>query len=604
VTPANQDSSAPRLPASEERTGFQRQEMVPWLSPKFLIGAGIELAVSSGFSRLLDKRELAAGLAGYARDLDDPADPVEPYTAASYRDEDGALWLDYVADVGEGFNATYTVASLLARQTLELEPGLVTKRGRALVLGGDQVYPSASWEAYRDRFVGPYRAALPYVDESKGEKVPHMFAIPGNHDWYDGLTSFTRLFTQRSWIGAWKTRQRRSYFAVRLSERWWLWAPDIQFDTYLDGPQLDYFRQAGADLKDGHRVILATAKPSWVRAQNDRGHALKKEGAWQTLAFVEEKLIGDTGAEVAVTLTGDHHFYAHYVKEAGTGPKHRITAGGGGAHSMGTATLPGIIKPPSLEDPDVHSTYELGSRSPTPAESDAMRDEGLLKAIRKVNWLGVMLGLVYALIALAFADAVKDHSAGLTAEDGGYSFFELLWDGGSTWSIALVLLLLGGLYAWADVKKSPGLKAAAGGLHWAAHLALALVAPIVLILLLDDEWIGKQGMLLGWAAAAVAFGIGWLGGRSVFGLYLLTLNRSKPGRHMGEVFGAIASTDYKNFLRMKIDRNERLTIYPVGIRESVEWEFDPDGGDEDPWFVPAGDAPVASLIEPPIVIEP
>jgi hypothetical protein len=136
------------------------------------------------------------------------------------------------------------------------------------------------------------------------------------------------------------------------------------------------------------------------------------------------------------------------------------------------------------------------------------------------------------------------------------------------------------------------------------HLALALAAPMVLMLLFDDDWIGEQGMLLGWVAAAVAFGIGWLAGRVVFGLYLLILNRSKPGRHMGEVFGAIASTEYKNFLRMKIDRNERLTIYPVGIRESVAWKFDPDGSDEDPWFVPAGDAPVAALIEPPIEIDP
>ncbi len=578
--------------------------MVPWLSPKFLVGAGIEVAVSSGFSKLLDKRELAAGMPGYGRDLDDVDDQIEPYIAASYRDEEDALWLDYVADVGEGFDATYTVASLLARETLELEPGLVTKRGRALVLGGDQVYPSAKWEAYRDRFVGPYRAALPYLDESKGQKVPHMFAIPGNHDWYDGLTSFTRLFTQRSWIGAWKTRQRRSYFAVRLSERWWLWATDIQFDTYLDGPQLDYFRQASADLTEGHRVILATAKPSWVRAQNDKEPAIKKEGAWQTLAFVEENLIGKTKAQVAVTLTGDHHFYAHYVKDAGAGPKHRITAGGGGAHSMGTKSLPGTIKPPSLKDPGVHATYRLGPVSPTPAESDAMRDEGFLKAIRKVHWLGVMLGGIYALIALAFADAVKDHSVDLKPVDEGYSFWELVWDGGSTWSIALILLLLVGLLAWADVKKSPGLKVLAGGLHWAAHLILALAAPVVFILLWGDDEVAEAGMLLGWLAAVAAFGIGWLAGRLIFGLYLLIMNRSSPGRHSGEIWGALASTDYKNFLRMKIDRDDRLTIYPVGIRQSVEWRFEPEGGEGDPWFVPAGDQPEAHLIEDPIVIEP
>ena len=186
--------------------------MVPWLSPKFLIGAGIEVVVSGGV--LEATRQTRAGRRPArlrARTSTTTTTGSSRYTAASYRDEEGALWLDYAADVGEGFDPTYTVAWLLGRETLELEPGLVTKRGRALVLGGDQVYPSANWEAYRDRFFGPYRSALPYVDERR--QVPHLFAIPGNHDWYDGLTSFTRLFTQRSWIGAWKTRQRRSYFA-------------------------------------------------------------------------------------------------------------------------------------------------------------------------------------------------------------------------------------------------------------------------------------------------------------------------------------------------------------------------------------------------------
>ena len=96
-------------------------------------------------------------------------------------------------------------------------------------------------------------------------------------------------------------------------------------------------------------------------------------------------------------------------------------------------------------------------------------------------------------------------------------------------------------------------------------------------------------MLLGWMAAAasgLARLLRWAG--STFARYLLRVNRSGPKRHSGEIWGAIASTDYKNFLRMKIDSDERLTIYPVGIRQSVEWRFEPDGGEDDPWFVPAG----------------
>ena len=575
--------------------------MVPWLSPRFLIGAGIEVFVSNAFSRLLDKRELAAGLPGYGHDLAVEAGmPLAPYTDPSHRDEDGALWIDYAADVGEGFDPTYTIAWLLAQEELEFEPGLVTKRGRALILGGDQVYPSATWSGYRDRFAGPYRAALPYVP---AKEVPHLFAIPGNHDWYDGLTSFTRLFTQRSWIGAWRTRQRRSYFALRLTNRWWVWATDIQFDTYLDGPQLEYFRAASADLRDGDRVILATAKPSWVRAKRDHRPALKKEGAWETLAFVEEKLIGESKGELAVTLTGDHHFYAHYEKESGPGPLSRITVGGGGAHTMGTASLPATIRPPSIQDPEVSATYRLGPTSPTPEESTAMRDRGLLKAVMRVSGLGWMIGGLYALLALAFADAVKDFSADLAADDGP-SFGGLLWDGGSTWSIGLALLLLSGLIVFADEKRSLVAKTVAGSLHWAAHLALALAAPVTLLLLFSDSALAEEGMLLGWLAALAALATGHILGRFVFGLYLLVMNRRRATSHWGEVWGALASTDYKSFLRLRIDRDERLTIYPVGVPRSAEWRFEPEGEVEDPWFVPAGEPPQPRLIEAPIVIEP
>ena len=64
-------------------------------------------------------------------------------------------------------------------------------RGKVLLLGGDEVYPTATTEAYEDRFKGPFAAALP---RSEAGAEPDMFATPGNHDWYDGLVSFLRLF--------------------------------------------------------------------------------------------------------------------------------------------------------------------------------------------------------------------------------------------------------------------------------------------------------------------------------------------------------------------------------------------------------------------------
>ena len=71
---------------------------------------------------------------------------------------------------------------------------------------------------------------------------PTVYAIPGNHDWYDGLTGFMRLFGQDDrWLGGWRTNQTRSYFAVELPHDWWLWGIDIQSDSLIDEPQLDFF---------------------------------------------------------------------------------------------------------------------------------------------------------------------------------------------------------------------------------------------------------------------------------------------------------------------------------------------------------------------------
>jgi hypothetical protein len=62
----------------------------------------------------------------------------------------------------------------------------------------------------------------------------------------------------------------------------------------------------------------------------------------------------------------------------------------------------------------------------------------------------------------------------------------------------------------------------------------------------------------------------------------------------------IRSTQYRNFVRMRIDASETLTVFPVGIDKSPkDWSADCDG--EGPWFQP--DTPIQPhLIEEPVVI--
>ena len=184
------------------------------------------MALSAVFGTYADKREVQA-------------------TAAlpKYHDHSGGneLWLDYVSDLGDGFDATYSVAYLLASPSWTCagtSPGTSADPARvAAGHGRGPGLPDGVDAGYEERTKGPYNAALPHADEP-----PTLFAIPGNHDWYDGLTSFLRFFCQGRWVGGWSTEQRRSYFAVKLPQRWWLMGIDIQFDTYIDAPQIAYFR--------------------------------------------------------------------------------------------------------------------------------------------------------------------------------------------------------------------------------------------------------------------------------------------------------------------------------------------------------------------------
>jgi hypothetical protein len=586
----------PARPTTEADLRFKRQSMVDWLRPTFLLRAGLEVALSGLFASFADKREVEAGLAAKRTYVGD-------------RDADGALWFDYAADVGEGFDSTYTVARLLGAPSLalETEAGVEeTRRGRLLVLGGDQVYPSAGWDAYRDRFVGPYRAALPYVAEPA---EPHLYAIPGNHDWYDGLTSFMRLFCQSTWIGGWQTQQQRSYFALRLSERWWLWATDIQFDTYIDGPQLAYFRSASDELRRGDRVIIATAKPSWADAEPDPAPVLMKAGSWEALSYIEEALVAGAGAEVALTLSGDKHHYSRYERESPGNPRHRITAGGGGAH---TTTTHGLRPRVELTGARSEATvgYALREALPTREQSYELRDQ-VFMSVARVHTLGILIGAIYALLAVLVADGLKDQASGLRESLVGRGVWELVGDSLMFWNALLIVALFAGLIAFANTVPGEHLSQAAkrllfGALHAAAHVVPAFALTLLALWLLRD-WAApaEDGLALGWIVAAALFAVGFTYGRLVFALYLWLANRNDGRQHATEINGANASTEYKNFLRLRLGPDETLTVYPIGIRSCPSWRLaGPGGADTDPWFVPdvGQREPEPKLIETPISI--
>lgn len=525
--------------------------MVRWLSPRVLTEAGLRVVISSLFGQYADKREFQAAL--------DPQ-PGPPLAYGEADEDGGALWLDYVADLGDGFDSTYAVASLLGRPRLDLAIGEHSHdlpRGRGLVMGGDQVYPVATREEYENRFRGPYEAAFPWT---AGER-PDLLAIPGNHDWYDGLTNFLRFFCAGRDIGAWRTRQRRSYFALRLPHDWWLLAIDIQLDTFIDEPQLEYFR--GIGLSEGDRVILVTGKPSWTKVRP--GH---EPDSYKNLRYFTDHVVAPAGAVVAVTLTGDLHHYARYEADDGT---QLITAGGGGAYLFPTHKLE-----PSLELPDHERPYRLAMCFPAARESRRMV-RGAWRLPLLAPGLAVAIALVYAPIGASLY-------AALDAGPGFFAAFAAL-------GLALLLSLV--VYSAAESKLGRVLLGAA---HSAVHLSLAAVPALVAAL-----GLGADGLLAGSVVTLASGAMGLTLGGVAFGLYLVVSHPFAP-RHVNDVLSCQAIPDYKSFLRLRLD-GRGLTIYPIGLRRVPRhWLPAPDDSDDAPWLRPTDRELEAELIEVPIEV--
>ena len=573
----------PRPPTDgPEEVGFTKQEMTRWLSPAQLTSTGLQVLLSGIFGTYADKREFQEGRPSSACDL----------SAGS------ELWFDYVSDLGDGFNPTYALASLLATETLDLPgpaggPTVPTPRGSLLVMGGDEVYPAAEIDAYRNRMTGPYRAALPYTADDH----PTIFALPGNHDWYDGLTAFTRVFCQGRWIGGWQTSQRRSYFALALPHRWWLWGIDIQFDTYIDEPQLEYFRTvAGAQLRPGDSVILCSAKPNWVKANEDEPEA------YNTLDYFQRQTVEERGAEVRLHLTGDAHHYARYQAE--TGGRELITAGGGGAFLSSTHHLPDtlLLPPPKATHTGrkkAPATFGLVTSYPTKDESKKIARRVITLPRKNPSFVG-LVAVIYVLYAWTIQSAVRQPGQSVSEVMHDLSFTGVAAGiGRSPLALIITAVLVVGMAGFTK-SKSRRKKWTLGLLHAGAHVA-AVVGVVRLVdqVLTDVRGLPYMALLLLLVGVA-----GGLAGSLVMAAYLFLADRF-ANCNDNELFAAQRLEGWKNFLRLHIDGEGVLTVYPVKVADvPKEWRLRQGGEQDDPWLEPQGGPLAPALIEAPVRITP
>src|SRR5204863_1526546 len=114
-------------------------------------------------------------------------------------------WFDFVADTGDAPALVYCLSRAMQQPELEVDIGndktMKLPRGRLLVLGGDSAYPVADQVAIRERWQAPHvwadRTNRAFFEKQHAsappptEKIP-VYAIPGNHDYYDALDGFNR----------------------------------------------------------------------------------------------------------------------------------------------------------------------------------------------------------------------------------------------------------------------------------------------------------------------------------------------------------------------------------------------------------------------------
>ncbi|MEV0647842.1 metallophosphoesterase [Phytomonospora sp. NPDC050363] len=525
-----------------DELGFTPRPRVAWLSPLLLLGTAVRVVLAKLLGAYLDKRELQHQFEQEAFDH-------------SGEDE---LWLDYVADLGDGFDSTYTVAYLSGQPTLDVDD-FVLPRAKVLVMGGDQVYPTASWQDYEDRCKGPYQASHPGVDGV--EATDSLYALPGNHDWYDGLTAFLRMFGHRRAIGGRRTNQRRSYFALKLPGGWWMYAIDSNTEAYIDDPQLAYFEAAAKELAPGDKVILCLPRPSWVLSCDDPRQ-------YDTVDYLVRTIITPAGAAVPLMLSGDLHHYSRYATE--DEGRQLVTSGGGGAYLSATHGLPSTVELPNRASTARHASEPASFTQRTTYPSSAESRGWALGVFwrlpfRNPGFVGVLGALQFGLLLALLGPPTTAVGAGVV------------------------------LYGISLIFARPSLgpwrlrNLVAGFLHGTAHLAFAVLSVVVWHRLGIDAW---------WLFADLPVAVA--GGGILVTIYLYIAGLL--GINKNELFAGQSIEHAKGFVRIRITGAGELTIYPLAVpRINRRWRAVPDAEPGTSWIVPAKRIPV-TLIEPPVSI--
>jgi hypothetical protein len=504
-----------------------------------------------------DPRALAVRVAG---ELGGSADG---FTVTERLERD--LWIDYVADTGDDVSVSGAVARLVCEPYELPDPErsdatLVAPRGDVLLFGGDTAYPVATADEITDRVIVPFNQAL---EARRDGRRRVLLGIPGNHDWYDGLDGFGRMFrrpvgdeerappttaTTKTLIDRYtdfalefvrggqiekpktldlvdyRPAQSASYFALPVAPNLVIVAVDRQLKT-IDRRQAQYFRTwLGKHPGMTPWVVL----PDPVFRFGREG--VTGPGMIQSLGL-------NLGARRHFVLSGDIH---HYCREQ-DGPTLHVTAGGGGAFLHPAPIARSGVRPSAVEWPGGRQSRAL---------------------LRQVPWK-VALGRSGFLPHLALlAMFLPTLHMGLRA----YARIGVL----VTAPIAITIVSGIGY-------------ALIGGIRHGRRVVgvLALVAALVTAALPVVASIGARAALIAarvtpnaWLVAAIALFVGVFAGAFVFGAYLAVL--TALGLENTQAFTALDHPGFKHFLRLRVRADgSRVDGWCVGLTDPLAADAEP-----------------------------
>ncbi|HEY8039194.1 MAG TPA: hypothetical protein VIF15_05340 [Polyangiaceae bacterium] len=482
---------------------------------------------------------------------------------------DRPLWIDWVADTGDDRDVSQAVGRMLfAEYTVEEEGGPLTlPRGDVLLIGGDTAYPVATAEEIYRRVVQPWNEVLREIHETR-ERPRVLLGIPGNHDWYDGLDGFARLFRRRAavtepearpestrqprrgrkvgllarglhldevggalemvadaakttraiWRGTSLRRRRRltlkGYEAVQESSFWALplapgldlWGVDRQL-RQLDYRQRTYFKARRRVIGEGAGIWFVAPDPAIAFGEGwDLGARM--------LAACKLSLERDR----VLFQCGDMHQYERRV----VGRSLHVIAGGGGAFLHGTRIVPDP-RPAAAAYPDAATTRRLALQVP------------LRLALGRAGYLVHILAALVASIELAA---------------GWHDRQRLLLT-----SLAVSAAIAWVLYAIAGHQRAHPRRVLAIAVPFG--LALGLLPPGLWLLLHDAAHVvpalGRDTAVMIVYAFAGSF---------LFGVFLTLC--ALGGLEMQQVFTVLGHPGFKHLVRMRVSPDGTIDAWAIG----------------------------------------